>query len=89
MGNPYADWEQYLKGVQKLATFTLEGHPVPPDILLPGHGTVDMENGQRSLEETVKVVRNIVSRRASGENIDWIDPYPWNWKQGVTYGKGK
>jgi len=87
MGNPYADWEQYLKSLQKLAGFAIDGKPVRFDVLLPGHGTVDLDQAQRSVEETVKIVRNIVARRASGETIDWIDPYPWNWSQGITYRK--
>jgi glyoxylase-like metal-dependent hydrolase (beta-lactamase superfamily II) len=89
MGNPYADWGQYLTSLGKLADFAQDGKPIQFDILLPGHGTVDMDNAQRSVEETVKVVRNIVARRASGEKIDWIDPYPWNWSQRITYQKSK
>lgn len=89
MGNPYADWGQYLQGTEKLADFSLEGKPIRFDILLPGHGTVDLDGAQRSVEETVKIVRNIVARRASGEKIDWIDPYPWNWGQGTVYQKSK
>ena len=89
MGNPYADWGQYWQGTEKLADFSLEGKPIRFDILLPGHGTVDSDGAQRSVEETVKIVRNIVARRASGEKIDWIDPYPWNWGQGTVYQKSK
>jgi glyoxylase-like metal-dependent hydrolase (beta-lactamase superfamily II) len=89
MANAYADWDQYLKSLEKLAAFSLEGERTPVDILLPGHGTVDLDDGQRSVNETVKIVRNIVARRASGEKIDWIDPYPWNWRQGITYQKTK
>jgi len=85
MGNPYADWGQYLSSVEKLANFALEGKSIRFDFLLPGHGTVEMEDGQRSVGETVRIVRNIVARRSSGEKIDWIDPYPWNWAQGITY----
>lgn len=85
MGNPYANWGQYLESLGKLADYALEGKPITFDILLPGHGTVDMNDGQRSVEETVKVVRDIVARRGSGERIDWIDPYPWDWGQGITY----
>jgi len=85
MGNPYADWGQYLTSLNKLADFALEGKPIGFDVLLPGHGTVDMDDAQRLVEETVRVVRDIVARRNAGEKIDWIDPYPWNWKQGITY----
>jgi len=85
MGNPYADWAQYLTSLGRLADFTLEGKPIRFDILLPGHGTVDMDDGQRSVRETSRVVRDIVARREAGEKIDWIDPYPWNWEQGIVY----
>jgi glyoxylase-like metal-dependent hydrolase (beta-lactamase superfamily II) len=85
MGNPYANWNQYLASLGKLADFTFEGKPVRFDILLPGHGTVDLEDARRSVSETVKVVRNIVARRESGERIDWIETYPGNWEQGTTY----
>ena len=88
MGNPYADWGQYLASLSKLADFATEGKAVRFDILLPGHGTVDMDDGHRSVEETLRVVQNIVARRGSGERIDWLDPYPWNWGQGITY-RGK
>jgi glyoxylase-like metal-dependent hydrolase (beta-lactamase superfamily II) len=89
MGNPYADWDQYLKSLEKLTRYALNGSEVQFDVLLPGHATVDLDQGMRSVRETVRVVRNIVARRQSGENIDWIDPYPWNWKQGIVYGKEK
>jgi glyoxylase-like metal-dependent hydrolase (beta-lactamase superfamily II) len=85
MGNPYADWGQYLNSVEKLANFALDGKAIQFDILLPGHGTVDMDNAQRSVEETVKIVRNILARRGSGEKLDWINPYAWNWGQGIAY----
>jgi hypothetical protein len=67
----------------------LFGKDIRFDLLLPGHGTVDLENGQRSVEQTATIVRNIVARRKSGEKIDWVDPYPWNWLQGVIYEKAK
>jgi len=88
MGNPYADWDQYLKSLDKLTRYAVEGRAIEFDVLLPGHATVDLDRGMRSVRETVRVVRNIVARRQSGENIDWIDPYPWNWQQGIVYGKG-
>ena len=74
MGNPYADWGQYLTSLSKLADFGLDGKPIRFDILLPGHGTVDLDNAQRSVEETVKIVRNIVARRGSGEKIFVFQP---------------
>ena len=85
MGNSYADWDQYLKSLEKLAHFAVGDKPVSYEVLLPGHGAVDLKGAQRSVEETIRIVRNIVARRQTGENIDWIDPYPWNWSQHVTY----
>ncbi len=85
MGNPYADWTQYLDALNKLAHFSLDGEPVRFDVLLPGHGTVDLDQAQRSITETIRVVRNIMARRSSGEPVEWIEPYPWNWEQGVRY----
>jgi glyoxylase-like metal-dependent hydrolase (beta-lactamase superfamily II) len=87
MGNSYADWNQYLGSVEKLARFAVGEKPVPYELLLPGHGAVDMQGAMRSVQETVRIVRNIVARRQTGESIDWIDPYPWNYSQGVTYKK--
>ena len=85
MANPYANWEQYLAALEKLSHFTLEGRRIHFDVLLPGHGTVDLEQAQRSVDETLRVVRTLVARRAAGEQIDWIDVYHWNWTQGVVY----
>jgi len=85
MGHPYADWDQYLKSLYKLANYKLNGRPVEYDMILPGHGVVELEGAMRSVKETIRVVKNIIARRKSGEKIDWIDPYSWNWKQGITY----
>jgi glyoxylase-like metal-dependent hydrolase (beta-lactamase superfamily II) len=87
MGNAYADWDQYLRSLEKLVHFSVGDKPVSYEVLLPGHGAVDLKGAQRSVEETLRIVRNIVARRQTGENIDWIDPYPWNWSQHITYGR--
>lgn len=76
MGNPYADWAQYLASLGKLLDFALDGKPVRFDVLLPGHGTVDLELASRSVDETVRVVRTIVARRAAGENGTGSNPIP-------------
>jgi glyoxylase-like metal-dependent hydrolase (beta-lactamase superfamily II) len=89
MGNPYADWTQYLASLGKLAGFSLDGRPVRFDVLLPGHGTVDLERAHRSVDATLRIVRTIVARRAAGEDIDWIEPYPWNWAQGIVYTRSR
>lgn len=85
MGNPYADWSQYLASLGKLAEFALDGKPVRYDVLLPGHGAVDLEQAHRSVQETLRIVRTLVARRHAGEKVDWIEPYSWNWNQGVVY----
>jgi glyoxylase-like metal-dependent hydrolase (beta-lactamase superfamily II) len=87
MRHPYADWEKYLKSLKKLAGYTLNGAPVPYDILLPGHGVVELEGAMRSVKETVRVVTEIVQRRRSGEDISGLEPFRWNWEQGVKYKK--
>jgi glyoxylase-like metal-dependent hydrolase (beta-lactamase superfamily II) len=89
MGYPYADWDQYLKSLEKLSSYAIDGRGIEFDVLLPGHGTVDLDGAMRSVRETVKIVRNIVARRQSGENIDWVEPYVWNWTQGIQYREKK
>ena len=87
MGHPYADWDQYLKSLEKLSNFTLNGKPIQYDLLLPGHGVVELEGAMRSVKETTKLVRHIVDRRKKGEAVTWIKPYQWNWENKVTYKK--
>jgi glyoxylase-like metal-dependent hydrolase (beta-lactamase superfamily II) len=89
MGNPYVDWDQYLRSLQKLAPYAVNGQEVRFDILLPGHGTVDMDDASRSVDETIKIVSNVIARRKSGENLDWAEPYVWNWTQGIQYREKK
>lgn len=88
MGNPYADWDQYLASLGKLQRFAVAGQRVGFDVLLPGHGTIDLEQAQRSVRETGRVVRSLIVRRRAGEDVEWIEPYPWNWAAGVRYGAG-
>lgn len=81
MANPYADWAQYRASLAKLAHFSIEGHPVAFDVLLPGHGTIDLDMAQRSIRETLRIVDWIMARRAAGEDVDWIEPYAWHWRE--------
>lgn len=81
MGGTKADWGQYLASLSKLARWSAGGQPVRFDLLLPGHGTVDLDQGQRSIEQTERVVSEIVWRRATGERISWIEAYPSAWEQ--------
>lgn len=80
MGNRYADWDQYLASLGKLTRYSVEGKPVKFDVLLPGHGTVDLDMGQRSVEQTERIVASIVARRAGGETVGWVEAYPWGWE---------
>jgi glyoxylase-like metal-dependent hydrolase (beta-lactamase superfamily II) len=80
MGGTQADWGLYLTSLGKLARWSVEGRPVRFDLLLPGHGAVDLDQGQRSVEQTERVVSEIVRRRTAGEKIGWLEAYPWNWQ---------
>lgn len=81
MGNRYADWDQYLASLSKLARYSVAGRPVKFDVLLPGHGAVDLEMGQRSIEQTERIVASIVARRAGRDEVGWVAAYPWGWEQ--------
>ena len=87
MAHPYADWDQYLKSLEKLGNFRLSGRLIRYDLLLPGHGVVELEGAMRSVKETIKLVRHIVERRKNGEPVTWVEPYRWNWENKVTYKK--
>jgi glyoxylase-like metal-dependent hydrolase (beta-lactamase superfamily II) len=80
MGGSQADWNQYLASLGKLARFAVEGRAVKFDVLLPGHGTIDLDMGQRSILQTERIVASIVKRRAAGEDAGWVEAYPWSWE---------
>jgi glyoxylase-like metal-dependent hydrolase (beta-lactamase superfamily II) len=80
MGGSQADWNQYLASLGKLARFEVEGRAVRFEVLLPGHGTIDLDMGQRSIEQTERIVASIVMRRAVGEDVRWVEAYPWGWE---------
>ncbi len=82
MEDPYADWDQYLKSLKKLENFHLNGEPVQYDLLLPGHGVVELEGAMRSVKETTKLVSYIKEHH---RERDWIKPYQWNWENKVIY----
>ncbi len=81
MGGTKADWNQYLASLGKLAGWSVEGRAVRFDLLLPGHGTIDLTQGHRSVEQTERVVQDIVTRRAGGDKVMWLDAYPFAWRQ--------
>jgi glyoxylase-like metal-dependent hydrolase (beta-lactamase superfamily II) len=77
MGAAYCNWDQYLASLWKLYD-----HPDRPawQVLLPGHGTIDLEGAGDSLYKVLQVTSEIIRRRRSGDTIDWIDPYELFWK---------
>lgn len=81
MGGTKADWGQYLASLGKLARWKVEGRPVRFDLLLPGHGTIDLDQGQRSVEQTERAVSEIVRRRAAGEKLGKVEAYRWSWEK--------
>lgn len=81
MDGTKADWGQYLASLEKLARWSKDGRPVRFDLLLPGHGTIDLADGHRSVEQTRRVVQEIVTRRAGGDKLMWLDAYPFAWRQ--------
>jgi glyoxylase-like metal-dependent hydrolase (beta-lactamase superfamily II) len=81
MGGSKADWGQYLASLAKLTRFAVDGRPVKFDVLLPGHGTIDLDQGQRSIEQTERIVASIVARRAKGEDVGWVEAYRWGWEE--------
>lgn len=86
-GGTKADWGLYLSSLGKLARWSFAGKPVRFDLLLPGHGTIDLDQGQRSVEQTERVVQHIVTRRAAGEKIGWVEAYPFAWEQAGGVGQ--
>ena len=80
MGGTKADWSQYLASLDRLASWSVDGRPVRFDLLLPGHGTVDLDQGHRSVERTGLIVREIIARRSSGEKLSLINEYRWAWR---------
>ena len=86
MGNIYVDWEQYLKSLWKIKRFFIgsSGAPDKPiqyDLLLPGHGTIGLDNAVRDVDYTIKVVSYIINQRLAGSDLDWINPYEFFWQR--------
>jgi len=78
MGADYCDWDQYLASLWKLYE-----HPQAKnsEVLLPGHGTVELDGALDSVYKTIQVVSHIIRLRRAGSEIDWIDPYELFWRQ--------
>ena len=88
MGYPYADWEQYLKSLWKIKRFIVgredaqkSREPLQYDLLLPGHGTIGLDNADKDVDYTIKVVSYIINQRLAGRDLDWIDPYEFFWQR--------
>jgi glyoxylase-like metal-dependent hydrolase (beta-lactamase superfamily II) len=86
MGNVYVDWEQYLKSLWKIKRFFIRRSVVPDtpiqyDLLLPGHGTICLDNAVRDVDYTIKVVSYIINQRLVGSDLDWINPYEFFWQR--------
>jgi glyoxylase-like metal-dependent hydrolase (beta-lactamase superfamily II) len=80
MGGKKADWGHYVTALGRLARFSVDGKPVKFDLLLPGHGAIELDKGQRSVELTERAVKSLVARRAAGEKVERLYAYPWAWE---------
>jgi len=78
MGADYCDWDQYLASLWKLYE-----HPEAKnsEMLLPGHGTIELDGAMDSLYKVLQVTSHIIRLRRTGSEIDWIDPYELFWRQ--------
>ncbi|MEA1997000.1 MAG: MBL fold metallo-hydrolase [Gemmatimonadota bacterium] len=85
MGADYCNWDQYLESLWKLNEMNVVQ---AWNVLLPGHGTIDLEGAGNSLYAVIQVVSEIIRRRRAGSDIDWIDPYKLFWTRKAE-GKGE
>lgn len=78
MGAGYCDWDQYLASLWKL-------HRRPEaagwKVMLPGHGTVDLDGAIDSLYRVILVSSEIIRRRRAGAEVDWLDPHELFWRR--------
>ncbi|MEA2063948.1 MAG: MBL fold metallo-hydrolase [Gemmatimonadota bacterium] len=81
MGADYCDWDQYLASLWKMYRNPEAGKS---EVLLPGHGTLELEGASDSLYKALQVVSHIISLRRSGEDIDWVDPYKLFWQRKIA-----
>jgi glyoxylase-like metal-dependent hydrolase (beta-lactamase superfamily II) len=90
MGDPNADWDQYLKSLYKIKHFAIYGGadkskptgiPIEYDLMLPGHGTISLDRGSREVDSTIQLVAKIVKRRHTGVNLEWINSYEYYWER--------
>ncbi len=73
MGADYCDWDQYLASLWKLHRRAEEAGT---QLMLPGHGTIELEGAGRSIWATVLLTSEIIRRRRAGETeLEWLNPY--------------
>ena len=77
MGADYCNWDQYLASLWKLHD---DRDGKKWRVMLPGHGTIDLEGATDSLYAVIQVVSEIIRRRRAGSDIDWIDPHHLFWQ---------
>ena len=77
MGAEYCNWDQYLASQWKLYNDTDKSSW---QVLLPGHGTVDLEGAQDSLWQVMQITSYIITQRRAGDKLDWINPYQFYWE---------
>jgi metallo-beta-lactamase class B len=80
MGGKDSKYDQYLSSLEKLCDYRVEGRTVVFDMLLPGHGAIDLEQGMKSVIAARDIVRDMVARRKAGEKIAGVDIYKWQWE---------
>jgi hydroxyacylglutathione hydrolase len=78
MGADYCNWDQYLASLWKLYN-----HPEAKEseVLLPGHGTINLDGARDSLYKVIQITSYIIRQRRAGSDLDWTDPYELFWRQ--------
>ncbi len=86
MGHPYADWEQYLKSIYKLKHFRHNGERIRFDALLPGHGSMVLNNASHDIDLAIRIVEEIMKDTdIEKRNAQTLDPYLFLWR--MEHGK--
>jgi glyoxylase-like metal-dependent hydrolase (beta-lactamase superfamily II) len=87
MGNPYADYEIYLKSLWKLKQFAVQGRvyneegrlmvhdPIQFDMLLPGHTAISYDMVNRDIEKGIEIMSYTIQQRRIGIDYQWTEPY--------------
>ncbi|HLA41438.1 MAG TPA: MBL fold metallo-hydrolase [Candidatus Glassbacteria bacterium] len=77
MGASYCNWDDYLASLWKL-----QNHPDRSkwQVLLPGHGTVELEGAPDSIWMVLEVTSDIIRQRRAGSTLEWVDPHQLYWQ---------